>query len=497
MEYDVVIIGSGSGGGVVAAELSGLCAGGARVAVLEWGPRLLREEYTGNEIEMVSRLYFNSGGFFTKNGRMTVAFCKAYGGSTTVYTGTSFIMAPETLRSWAVPDLDWGDLNRRSLKYFAANNIHTQDDESIINDNNRLFRNGCQKLGLEVTPFPINVKGCRGSGLCNLGCPHGAKQGAGEVQLPLAEKNGVEVITNCKAERLGDREVFATVGAWPGYGARSPWEPGEYRIRAKRIVVCGGTVNTCALMLRSGYGRIFPSLGRSVTLHPALIMVGIHESPVDGFYGHPKTYCCDRFPDSDGYILETCFYFPFTTAKSCAGFGPDHEELMKSYRNHQQIIALAFDEPEPSNRVTADKKGEPILDYTLSGKTLDSLHQAMLWAARIFFAAGAQKVHAPAARRLLIDRADEGRLEELVPRSGVLPGRISITSAHVMGGCAMGADQRTSVTDSCGRVHGVPWLYVADGSLFPRCARVNPYVTIMALAARVAEGVKKDMGAGA
>jgi choline dehydrogenase-like flavoprotein len=104
------------------------------------------------------------------------------------------------------------------------------------------------------------------------------------------------------------------------------------------------------------------------------------------------------------------------------------------------------------------------------------------------------KVHAPAASKFLIGREDMERLDEIIPRSGVLPGKISITSAHVMGGCRMGASAADSVTDSWGRVHGIPGLYVADGSLFPRCSRVNPYVTIMALADRVAEAVAGDIG---
>jgi choline dehydrogenase-like flavoprotein len=54
----------------------------------------------------------------------------------------------------------------------------------------------------------------------------------------------------------------------------------------------------------------------------------------------------------------------------------------------------------------------------------------------------------------------------------------------------MGTDPATSVTDAWGQVHGVPWLFVADASLFPMCSEINPYVTIMALADRVAERVR-------
>ncbi len=54
----------------------------------------------------------------------------------------------------------------------------------------------------------------------------------------------------------------------------------------------------------------------------------------------------------------------------------------------------------------------------------------------------------------------------------------------------MGAGPADSVTDSWGQVHGLEWLFVADASLFPRCAEVNPYLTIMSLADRVAERVR-------
>ena len=59
------------------------------------------------------------------------------------------------------------------------------------------------------------------------------------------------------------------------------------------------------------------------------------------------------------------------------------------------------------------------------------------------------------------------------------------------GGCRMGHGPADSVTDGWGQVHGLPWLFVADASLFPGCAEVNPYVTIMALADRVAERVAR------
>ncbi|HET9265648.1 MAG TPA: GMC family oxidoreductase N-terminal domain-containing protein [Vicinamibacterales bacterium] len=247
--YDIVIVGSGAGGGAVAKELSSLSRENVRIAVLECGPRLREDEYTGRELEMAERLYFESGGVLTKDGSLTLAFGRAYGGSTVVYTGTSLALSRDTFARWNVAGLDYDDLQARSRKYMADNHVHLLPAEAI-NDNNRLFADACRALGYRVEQFPINVNGCRGAGLCNLGCPNGAKMGTHRVQLPEAERNGVEVITNCAVERVEDRTLYARVE--PGkIGYPSAWEPGDYRIRAKAVIMAAGAVNSPAILLRS------------------------------------------------------------------------------------------------------------------------------------------------------------------------------------------------------------------------------------------------------
>ncbi len=492
-DYDIVVIGSGAGGGVAAQELAPLCADGKKIAVLEWGAKLKEEEYTGRENDMASRLFFDSGGTFTKDRSMTLAYGRAYGGSTVIYTGTSLIMPEDVVEQWNVPGLEFPDLHRRSMKYFEENNVHLLGSDEI-NDNNRLFLRGCRELGFHVEQFPINTKGCKGSSLCNLGCPNQAKQGTDRVQLPRAESQGVEVVTNCRVTRIGDRICEAVV-ADPGYGEPSKWDPGEYRVRAKVVVVCaGGVVNSPALLLRSGIGNELPALGRSITLHPALILVGEHAEPITNFHGFPKSYYCDEFMKKEKFLLETCMYFPFVTAKNLIGFGAEHSELMRAFPKLQMILVLALDSALPENRVTLDSNGDPVVDYTLSGPVLDALHASMLASSKVFFAAGAKRVHAPAGSSFFINADDADRVEELIPCANVKPGKISITSAHLMGGCAMGRDATDSVTDEWGRVHDLPWLYVADSSLFPQCSEVNPYVTVMALADRVAEGIRNNAG---
>jgi choline dehydrogenase-like flavoprotein len=316
------------------------------------------------------------------------------------------------------------------------------------------------------------------------------------VQLPRAEQNGVEVITRCQVLSIRERTLDARV--FPkdpgGKGDPSPWEPGDYRIEAKIIVLCAGAVNTPALLLRSGIGNRLPRLGHGFTCHPALIMVAEHGRPITNFVGHPKSFYLDQFAQSERFVLETCMYFPFITAKSLAGFGEPHSAFMRAFPRLQMILVLACDEVDPYNRVTIDGRGRPVVHYRFTPGTIRGLIRGAVASARIFFAAGAVRAHMPVARTTTIEALDSGRLDQIGADTEFKPGKTPVSAAHLQGGCAMGSGPRDSVTDSYGRVHGIPWLFVADASLFPNSLEINPYVTIMALADRVAEVVRKDVG---
>ncbi len=490
---DVVVVGSGAGGGTVAQRLVPLAERGRKVIVVEQGPRFRDRDFDGNELRMARALYADAGGFLNEEGTLTLAFARAYGGSTVVYTGTSLPPPERVVRQWAVPGLAHDDLVRRARRYVGENNVHLLPDEEI-NENNRLFVGGCGAAGYSAHQFPVNVKGCRGSSLCNLGCPNGAKQGTHKVQLPSAEAAGVEVVTRAEAIRVEPGAVVVRVhpSEVGGPGTPPEWEPGSYRIRAPKIVVAGGAIGSSALLLRSGLGSGLPVLGRGLTVHPALILVGEHDHDVSNDVGHPKSFYVDRAAD-EGFLLETCTYFPFVTAKSLTGFGPAHERFMRAFPRLQMILVLACDRALHRNRVTVARDGRPAVHYAFTPELVRRLAAANRASARIFFGAGALRVHAPLADPQVLDAKDAQRVDELVAPSNFQPGRCSVSAAHLQGGCRMGLDAAESVTDSWGRVHGHPWLRVADASLFPDAIQINPYLTIMALADRVAEGVLADM----
>lgn len=491
---DVAIIGSGAGGGTVAQALAPLAEAGRRVIVFEQGPRLSAGEFTGVEVEMADALYEDGGGFLTREGTLSLAFGRTFGGSTAVYTGTSLNPPARVIDGWGVPGLDPGDVEARCRKYADENNVHLLP-ESEINDNNLLFREGCEAVGFRAEQFPVNVRGCLGSSLCNLGCPNAAKQGTDRVQLPAAERRGVHVVTRAEVERVADRSLVVRIGKpVPGEkGGPSAWEPGLYRVMAPIVVVAGGAVGSPALLLRSGFGTALPRLGQGFTCHPALILVAEHARDITNCVGHPKSFFLDRAAE-ERFVLETCMYFPFVTAKNLTGFGASHSAFMRAFSRLQMILVLACDRRTDGNRVTVDRKGKPEVHYRFTTEVREALAAANRAAARIFFAAGAVRVHAPLADPPLLLRSEVEAIDARIRADLFLPGKTSVSAAHLMGGCGMGEDLFDSVTDAWGRVHGLPWLRVADSSLFPDSLEINPYLTVMALADRAAESVLGDAG---
>ena len=496
---DVLILGSGAGGGTVAQTLAPLVAAGKRVLLLEKGGRIDAARLPDGEVARAARLYAGGGARPSADHTVSMAYAEGLGGSTQVYTGTSLPPPERIITGWKVPGLDIEDLLPRARRFAAQNGVDFIPD-GRINDNNRLFQAGCEALGWKAEQVPINVRGCKGSSLCNLGCPNHAKQGTHVVQIPAAAERGVEVVTGAEAWILkaapGGAEVEVLVAGSPSPdGAASEWAPGRCTVKAHSVVVACGAVNSPALLLRSGLGGALPALGRWWTCHPAHILAGLHPGPITNFVGHPKSFVWQERVEQDRFFLEACMYFPFTTAKNLTGFGEAHERLMRAYDRLQMILVLACDDARPEQRIDLDGKGDPVIRYALAPGTLDAMVKATRAAARIFFAAGAEAVHAPSARPTLIERSERADLEARIALRHFRPGSVSVSAAHLMGGCRMGVDRAASVTDGRGRVHGQPWLFVADASLFPGALEINPFLTIMALADRVGEAVAEREGA--
>lgn len=491
-EYDIIIIGSGAGGGTVASRLIPLAQAGVRIALLEAGPHFDKSYFTQREIEMLD-IFKDRGAWPVTDGSITVSTGKAVGGSTLMYTGVTFRLPDDVCRDWGVKGITPEDLNPRFDRLLNEVNAVEPDEAVFENDNNRLFREGCEKLGWPVEKLMINIKDCEQMGFCNLGCAKGHKQGTIEVQIPQAEKGGIEIIPNCTVDRIAKGKVFATVKNAPAGTRPGKLSAGNYEFSAKKIVLAGGTAGTPALMMRSGFQKELPAVGGYVTLHPALVVCGIYPTPIKNYKGFPKMYFTQQFSKSHHHYLETAFYYPFIQTKHTGLWGPDLKYVMKRYSHMMDILILAHDDALPENKITLDKKGDPQLNYKLTQQNIESLCHAQAQCARVFFAAGCDEAVVPAAKKPLFKKSEveDKYLEEFISTKYFVPNKTPVASAHLQGGCRMGSDTKTSVANEWGQVHGYDWLSIADGSLFPKSSHVNPYLTIMALAERVAEDVKK------
>ncbi|MFH1887021.1 MAG: GMC family oxidoreductase [Pseudomonadota bacterium] len=493
--WDVIIIGSGAGGGMVADRLAPLAAQGAKIAVLEAGPNYPPAYFTQREIEMMG-LFWQAGGWPVKDGSITLAAGKAVGGSTLVYTGVTFRLPDAVCGKWGVPGLTPEDLAPRFDRLEADLNVAEPGDD-MVNDNNRLFAEACEKLGWPVKKIPLNLRDCRQEGFCNLGCASGAKQGTAVLQLPRAQKAGMVLVPNCRVTGIGENRVQAVVEKTPPGTTPGPWDPGPVDLSAKVVVLAGGSPASPALLLASGLGRELPALGRYFTMHPALTLYGIQPEPISNYRGFPKTFYTPHFSQSHHYYMETAFYYPFISTKHLGLWGADLTRVMMQYKKFMTLIILNHDQARAENRVRLSKKGEVILDYTIGDDTIAALAHAQASATRLFFAAGCVEAVMPMAQKPVFTTADiKGRdLAEFIPVKNFIRNKMPLSSAHPQGGCRMGADPGDSVTDSWGRVHGHENLFVADASLFPQSSGVNPYLTVMALADRVADRILERMEA--
>ncbi len=492
IELDVLIIGSGAGGGTVAARLSHLCGAGARIAIAEAGPFWGRDAFNMREADMIG-LFKDNGAVPSKNFEIAVSAAECVGGSTAVYTGVTFRPPEGLIAGWArtgrLRELNEADVQARFPHIEEEIDAHFPGPE-VENRNNRIFREGCERLGLAVKQFRVNITDCVGCGFCNLGCPYGAKRGTLEVQIPRAVANGVELIPNCRVTRVWDGGAEGVISAAPKGSRAGAHAPGAVEFRARVIVIAAGTLGSAALLLRSGLDDLSAACGKYVTLHPALTSFGRMKEPVRGFEGFPKLHFTDYFSDAHHYYVETAFYFPFVTAKSLPGFGADLKRLMRDYQYLACAITLVHDDAEERNAIRLEG-GRAILDYRVNAKSKEAIVHSQREVGRIYFAAGAEEYVSLVSDRFSVTRPTE--LEAAIHPGALLSGKVVLSSAHPMGGCRMGADPETSVTDAWGRVHGYPGMVVADASLFPTSSHVNPYLTVMALAERNAEQIARSL----
>ena len=491
LEADVVIVGSGAGGGVSAEILAGA---GLKVIIVEEGPLRTTGDFRMREADAYPELYQESAARKTADKAITILQGRCVGGSTTVNWTSSFRTPPTTLSWWqqahGLKELGVDALAPWFQAMEARLGVRLWDGEA--NANNALLARGAARLGIPTAVIPRNVRRCWNLGYCGMGCPTNAKQSMLLTTLPAALAKGAVLISRLRAQAfafVGQRATQLAAAALQRDGITASGV--SVTLRARHFVLAGGAINSPALLLRSGTPDPHGQLGRRTFLHPTVVSAARFPEMVKGYAGAPQSVYSDHFLHQGpidgplGFKLEVPPLHPVLFATTLPGFGSSHAVQMADFPRTQATIALLRDGFHPESRggrVTLRSDGSPRLDYPLNEPIWEGARRALLAMAEIQFAAGAEAVHPVHEAALAYSSLAAARAG--IAGLNLAPLACRVVSAHVMGGCAMADAPTRGVTSHLGRHFQVENLSIHDGSLFPTSIGANPQLSIYGLVAR-------------
>jgi choline dehydrogenase-like flavoprotein len=465
--FDVVVVGSGAGGGVVAGELAGR---GRDVLLLELGSHYTAASFTRWESRAAMELMWPLRFAFTADGdAITFLAGRCVGGTTTINTKVALRAHERDVAKWHAAT---GLTSDGSTPFTAADLAPYYDRvERLLGVRERTDWSACvdtvapafRELGapLEAVTAYTDAN-CSKCGSCIQGCPTNAGKSTMNTYIAEALAHGLlELRADSRVERVlvEDGEAVG-VEYVDAAGA-------HHVVHAGAVVVACGALNTPQLLRRSGLGN--PTIGRNLGLHPVRLVYGLFDEAQDAHMVYPITAhsMAHQHDEDGGFVIEA------TTVQDPIGFattlgdengplwGRPLVEAVRRYRHWNGVLAMVND--ENTSAVVVDEDGGERIDVAWNDNERRRLDAALAFSRDVLARAGARQIC----------------------WSG-------LASTHVQGGCRMGDDPARSVVDRNGESHDLRRLYVGDASLVPRTLSVNPSLTIMALATRLAEHLDAD-----
>jgi choline dehydrogenase-like flavoprotein len=474
IECDVVVVGTGAGGGVVGRELVDR---GYAVVFVEEGEHHRRDAFDGRAISAHRRFYRAT--VAVGNVPMPIFMGRLVGGSTAINGGTCF-RAPSWIHQRWCEELGTDELSEAAMaphfeRVERLLEVQPSPRETIgpIAD---FIARGCDALGWKHAPVRRNAPGCDGKGFCDLGCRTDARLGTNLSYVPAALGKGALLVTGARVERV------LLEGGKRAAGVEAVTPRGKtLRVRARAVVLAGGAVPTPLLLLQQGLANASGQVGRNLSLHPSTGYAAVSDEPMHGPSHIPQGYGCEEFL-RDGILMLAAQpdYNVSGVIFPLAG-----QRLMEALDQieHMASFGLLVRDQSANGRVWRDVGGLPAVTYNLGPEDVRRMHDAMVHASEIALAAGARRLYPFVVGHPPLD----GRRDlEAFRREKLRPSDFVWTSYHPLGTCRMGSDARTSVIDKDHASHDVPGLFVVDGSAVRGPLGVNPQLTIMALATRAA-----------
>jgi choline dehydrogenase-like flavoprotein len=494
---DVIVVGTGSGGGTLAAYLA---ERGWDVVMVEKGGFFRAEDFSQREEEAMADFNGRRGLDSSTDNAVFLNYAEAVGGSTVHYWGDSFRAPADRLERWRREHgLDWmteSELGPHWSAIEAELGIHITP-ESLFNENNRLVRAGCEKLGIEGHAPPTARIDCIGCGWTQFGCTYNRKTSQLITTIPRVSKAGGRVYSDAAVRELvmADGRVTGVAGALVDRATRQ--DTGTFRIDAPVVVLAGGALGTADILLRNVADDV---VGRRLYINPHYFVWADMGRVIDNVTGIPCAYVVHGFRQvqrdagggyaGGGYIMLANHQSPAIAAVMLGGTGAATTERMKRYRHLASVMSV-IDEEQPG-RVFLGRDGIRRTEYNVRGvdqlKAVDYLRNAT----RIFLAAGAREVWIPDVYGTVV--RSEAEVESRIGVRSVQPNAQFCAGSHLLGTAPLGTDAADSFAGPTGEAHRVRGLYVADGAALPGSVSVDPSLTIMGVARWIAAGLHDRLG---
>ena len=492
IDADVCVIGSGAGGGVIAGELAGR---GKSVCVLEAGAYHNESDFNGLELPAYQNMYLNGGPFLTAEGQISMLAGTGLGGGTVInWTNclrTHGWVREEWARDHGLEGLDGADYDADMDAVLER--LQANDACSDLNGVHQRLKEGCEALGYD---FRLTVRNTdpdsydpATAGYIGFGDVSGSKQSAAKTYLEDAHRDGGQFVTNCKAERIivEDGRAAGVEATWTGPDGSTA----RVVVRAPTVVVACGSIESPALLLRSGIGG--PAVGDYLRLHPTTAISGFYGEDQRWSWGPPQAALSHEFADlEDGYgFLLECSQSTTGIVGAATAWtsGREHKELMLDWPKIAGFINLTRDRGH--GRVTIDDRGDPVVSYLLTDD-LDqhNFRRGLAEMIKLHDVAGAERIATMSRGSRIWNRGEDiDKFIAEISSSSLAPRDHAIFSAHQMGSCRMGSDPETSVADPWGELHDTKGVWIGDASAFPTSSGTNPMITIMSLARRTSGAI--------
>lgn len=487
LDADVVIVGSGAGGGVMAGELA---SAGLSVVVLEAGGRYDDADFPPDEYRAMRDLYWRGGLTPTHDGNVAMLAGATLGGGSTINWQNCVAPPPLVREQWAEEHGLTGLVGETFDAHLHAVRVRigATTDHTDLNGPNQRLADGAAKLGVAWHTAARNVSSLHdpvSAGHVGYGDRSGAKQGTLKTYLADAVEHDARIVVGCRVDR-----VLVENGRAAGVTA-SLDDGRTVTVHAPDVVVAAGALETPGVLLRSRIGG--NAVGQYLRLHPVPMMVGVYREPQEPWWGPPQAVVVDEYTDvmaGHGYLVETAHSHPGITGLSIPWrSGRDHKLMMGRSGSMAAFIAVQRD--HGSGHVVLDAAGETQIHYPLQDSIdAEVSRHAIRRIIDLHVAAGASTVLDLHPDRAVWRRGDD--VDKFADAAAARPlghrERV-LFSAHQMGSARMGRDPRTSVAGPDGQLHTTKGVWIGDTSAFPTAVGSNPMLTCMAMARRSAHAL--------